>query len=166
MGGRVLTVSLDDGAETDFKTLVWKGARLPDSKIDSRVDIGASVMVGCGDSSQFVLRRALKDKIRAPICAGGHVYESTTYAVWYDRTRRVPPRLIAEAHAVHNLAQHNVAISARTIDNLGASLDPAWLNDFRMSLIDQPLMKKNETFAELLTRLPSGTRGAVLPWLI
>lgn len=78
------------------------------------VDIGASVMHGCGDDNQYVFERAIKDKIRAPVVAGGASYENTDIAMWFNEKSggRVPTKTVVEMHNIFSMASRVMGILA------------------------------------------------------
>lgn len=83
------------------------------------VDIGASIMHGCGDENQIVFKRAIKEKIRAPVVAGGGFYESTEHALWYDCTngKRIPFSTVVDLHNIFFMASRYMAAVASQNDD-------------------------------------------------
>lgn len=91
------------------------------------VDVGASIMHGCGDDIQFVLKRAIRDKIRAPIVAGGVGYESTEAAAWFDDDGGyVPTREIVEMHRVYALVIRHIGAEAYYCDDKPRNIRTSW----------------------------------------
>eukprot|EP00172_Hildenbrandia_rubra_P004445 Plantae.Rhodophyta-Hildenbrandia_rubra.ctg9002.p1 GENE.Plantae.Rhodophyta-Hildenbrandia_rubra.ctg9002~~Plantae.Rhodophyta-Hildenbrandia_rubra.ctg9002.p1 ORF type:complete len:1052 (-),score=206.07 Plantae.Rhodophyta-Hildenbrandia_rubra.ctg9002:892-4047(-) len=68
----------------------------------AEVDIGASIMHGCGDKNQYIFQMAAYCREIAPVVAGGHGYESTFYARWYDNETgdRISSETIVEMTAL------------------------------------------------------------------
>jgi monoamine oxidase len=87
------------------------------------VDVGASIMHGCGDSNQSVFRRAVEKGIRAPTVAGGTFYECTEHARWFgDDGVPLGTRVVAEMHALFWLIGRCLAVAARTSEDSGMDL--------------------------------------------
>lgn len=89
------------------------------------VDVGASILHGCGDDNQLVFRRAIEDRIRAPIVAGGGFYESTEHALWFDDEtgHRLSSDAIVEAHHIFFMASRYTASVASCCDDGAATLE-------------------------------------------
>ncbi len=115
-GGRVLTARIGNEERQSFKDLVHNGPRTSydDPRKDvQNVDIGASVMHGCGDDAQYVFRRMIAEKIRAPIVAGGAAYESTEAAVWMnDDGTRISAELLSEMHRAYDASIRYIGTQA------------------------------------------------------
>lgn len=92
------------------------------------VDIGASIMHGCGDESQLVFQRAIEERIRAPVVAGGGFYESTEHALWFDdRTgKRIPSEKVVEVHNIFFMASRYMAAVSAVSDDGAADLQSAF----------------------------------------
>lgn len=88
------------------------------------VDIGASIMHGCGDESQLVFRRAIAAKIRAPVVAGGGYYESTEHALWFNDAAGtlIPTAKIVEVHNIFFMASRYMAAVASASDDGAADM--------------------------------------------
>lgn len=88
------------------------------------VDIGASIMHGCGDETQIVFRRAIAAKIRAPVVAGGGFYESTEHALWFnDATGTlISTEKIVEVHNIFFMASRYMAAVASASDDGAADM--------------------------------------------
>lgn len=76
-------------------------------------------MHGCGDPNQLVFERAIQDRIRAPIVAGGGCYESTEHAIWYNPStgRRIPFETIVDVHNIYFMASRYMAAVASQSDD-------------------------------------------------
>lgn len=109
-GGRVLTKTLPAMSEFDLPEI--------------HVDIGASIMHGCGDEPQSVFKLALQEKIRAPVVAGGLCYECTEHARWFDSCGNpIDTRIIVEMHTLFWMIGRCLAAMARTSDDFTADLE-------------------------------------------
>lgn len=97
----------------------------PDGTPRLSVDVGASILHGCGDDNQLVFRRAIEDRIRAPIVAGGGFYESTEHALWFDDEtgHRLSSDAIVEAHHIFFMASRYTASVASCCDDGAATLE-------------------------------------------
>lgn len=76
-------------------------------------------MHGCGDPNQLVFERAIHDRIRAPIVAGGGCYESTEHAIWYNPNtgRRIPFETVVDVHNIYFMASRYMAAVASQSDD-------------------------------------------------
>jgi monoamine oxidase len=108
-GGRVLTARLPGGG--------------PEKLPHIPVDVGASVMHGCGDANQSVFRRAVEDGIRAPAVAGGAFYECTEHAKWFGSGgEALETRVVAEMHALFWLIGRCLSAASRAAQDAGGDL--------------------------------------------
>lgn len=92
------------------------------------VDIGASIMHGCGDESQHVFQRAIAAKIRAPIVAGAGFYESTEHALWFDPADAalIPTEKVVEIHNIFFMASRYMASVSAASDDGAADMQTAF----------------------------------------
>lgn len=88
------------------------------------VDVGASIMHGCGDDNQLVFKRAIHDRIRAPVVAGSGFYESTEHAMWFDDNTadRIPSEQIVDVHNIFFMASRYMAAVASQSDDGAADM--------------------------------------------
>lgn len=113
-GGRVFTETLPGLPELGLPEVL--------------VDVGASVMHGCADDNQSVFKLALKEKIRAPVVAGGLFYECTEHARWFDENgKAIDTRLIVEIHSLFWIIGRCLAAMARASDDFTADLESHYL---------------------------------------
>lgn len=118
------------------------------------VDVGASIMHGCGDESQLVFRRAIAAKIRAPVVAGGGFYESTEHALWFDDmgSALIPTEKIVEIHNVFFMASRYMAAVASASDDGAADMQTVFdcgvqyvceqLDDRQLSELEMAILRK------------------------
>lgn len=136
----------------------------PDGSRRLSVDIGASIMHGCGDDNHLVFRRAIQDRIRAPIVAGGGFYESTEHAIWYDHTtgKRIPSETIVDAHHLFFMASRYTAAVASQSDDGAADL--ASVFNCGVEYISEQLNRTfNETELALLEKIRARSMGYCAP---
>lgn len=118
------------------------------------VDIGASIMHGCGDDSQHVFHRAIQEKIRAPVVAGGGFYESTEHALWFDQNtgKRIPSEKVVEVHNIFFMASRYMAAVSAVSDDGAADLQSVFdcgveyvcdqLGERKLTDVEHAIMKK------------------------
>lgn len=143
---------------THVKRKARRAAPVSDDRTEN-VDIGASIMHGCGDDIQFVLKRAIREKIRAPIVAGGLVYESTSAAAWYDEDgQRIPTREIIEMHRVYSLVVRYVGADATYTDDTTLGMRGSW--DFGVEHVERhrgrPFSKRERIILEKIAARGNG----------
>jgi monoamine oxidase len=117
--------SVDAEADADTAHSAEQGtvrARQTAMLPDILVDVGASLMHGCADDNQIVFQRALREKIRAPVVAGGGVYECTEHARWFHQDQEVPTRTVVEMHALFWIIGRCMAATASVSDDHTADL--------------------------------------------
>lgn len=106
-------------------------------------------MHGCGDENQLVFKRAIHERIRAPIVAGGGFYESTEHAVWYDdnTATRVPSDKIVEMHNIFFMASRYMAAVASQSDDGAANMQTIF--NYGVSYVCDHLQNRVLTASEL-----------------